>query len=97
MSERNEAVRPRNAVDLSHVEAELLRFVAEEVAVNGSGLTPDERLVESGRIDSLGLVALLAHVGKRYAVDLVARGEAGDLESVASLARAIRRERGTGG
>lgn len=94
MSGRSEAVPARNEVVVAHVEAELLRFVADEVAVDGAGLTADERLVESGRIDSLGLVALLAHVGRRWAVDLAARGEAGDLESIASLARAIARERG---
>jgi acyl carrier protein len=79
------------------VEEILLRFIAEEVAIDGAGLRVDERLVESGRIDSLGLVNILAFVVDRFRVDLVATGQLRDLESVAALAAAIRRERSTPG
>jgi acyl carrier protein len=75
------------------VEGILLRFIADEVAIDGAGLRVDERLVESGRIDSLGLVNILAFVADRFGIDLVAAGELRDLESISTLAAAVRRER----
>lgn len=79
------------------VEDELLRYVGEEVALDGRGLRVDERLVETGRIDSLGLVQLLSFVATRYGVDLSSSGDPRDLESIAALAAAIRRDGRRGG
>lgn len=73
---------------------ELCRFASEQVVLDGRGLALDERLVASGRVDSLGLVQLLAFVADRWGVDLAATADAGDLETVATIAAAVRRKRG---
>jgi acyl carrier protein len=75
------------------VEAELLRFVAEDAAADGAGLHPDENFVATGRIDSLGLLRILAFVEERYGVSLAATAHPRDLQSVSALAAAVRRER----
>lgn len=80
-------------IDRAGVEAELLRFVGEEVAADGAGLSAAENFVETGRVDSLGLLRILAFVDERYSVDLAASAHPSDLHSIAALAAAVRRER----
>lgn len=82
-----------DAAGAGELVRELLRFVAEEVALDGRGLSAEERFIETGRIDSLGLVQLLAFVASRYGVDLSTAGDPRDLESIAALAAAIQRRR----
>lgn len=74
------------------IEGGLLRFVAEQVAVEPRGLTAEENLIESGRVDSLGLLQILGFVEAEYHVDLMSGGDPADLQSVIALAAAIRRE-----
>jgi acyl carrier protein len=75
------------------VEAELLRFVAEDAAADGAGLDPEENFVETRRVDSLGLLRILAFVEERFGISLAASAHPRDLQSVAALAAAVRRER----
>lgn len=74
------------------IEDGILRFVAAEVAEKPEGLTREERLVVTGRVDSLGLLQILCFVEQRWKVNLLATGTLRDLESVAAMAEAIRRE-----
>ncbi len=74
------------------VERTLIDFVERSVVVDGAGVGREERLVESGRVDSIGLLQILGFVSERYEVDLLVLGSPRDLLSVAALAAAIRRE-----
>ncbi|BDG01073.1 hypothetical protein [Anaeromyxobacter oryzae] len=74
------------------IEGALLAFVAREVAAAPDGLTTEEHLVETGRVDSLGLLQILSFVDASWRVDLMSVGDPGDLRSIATLAAAIRRE-----
>lgn len=85
-----------NAVklDADEIERALLRFVGEEVAADADGLAPDENLIGTGRIDSLGLLNLLAYIQAQWHVDLMGAGSPRDLVSVATMAAAVHRARG---
>jgi acyl carrier protein len=74
------------------MEEAILRFVSAEVAAAPDGLTREERLVETGRVDSLGLLQILSFVEEHWQVNLLAAGSPKDLESVGAMAAAIRRE-----
>jgi acyl carrier protein len=75
------------------IEGAILGFVAREVATAPDGLTVDEALIETGRVDSLGLLQILSFVDSSWHVDLMSVGDPDDLRSVAALAAAVRRER----
>ncbi len=75
------------------IEGALLAFIGREVASAPDGLTADEHLVETGRVDSLGLLQIVSFVDASWRVDLLSAGDPGDLRSIATLAAAIRRER----
>lgn len=75
------------------IEGALLRFIGREVATSDDGLTADEPLIETGRVDSLGLLQILSFVDASWHVDLMSVGDPGDLRSVSALGAAIRRER----
>lgn len=81
---------PRSGDD--GIEDALLAFIAREVASTPDGLTAEEHLVETGRVDSLGLLQILSFVDASWRVDLMSVGDPGDLRSIATLATAIRRE-----
>lgn len=74
------------------IELALTHFVERNVVVDGRGVDREERLVESGRVDSLGLLQIVGFVTERFAVDLLVLGSPRDLLSVAALAAAVRRE-----
>lgn len=74
------------------VERTLIDFVERNVVVDGAGVGREERLVESGRVDSIGLLQILGFVSERFEVDLLVLGSPRDLLSVAALASAVRRE-----
>lgn len=82
-----------DVVAVDGIEAELLRFVGDEAAADGAGLHFEENFIETGRVDSLGLLRILAFVEERWAVALAATAQPQDLQSVAALAAAVRRER----
>ncbi len=74
------------------IERTLIDFVERNVVVDGAGVGREERLVESGRVDSIGLLQILGFVAERFEVDLLVLGSPRDLLSVAALAAAVRRE-----
>jgi hypothetical protein len=77
------------------VERALLDFVQRNVVVDGDTVSREEYLVESGRVDSIGLLQVLGFVAERWAVDLLVLGSPDDMRSVAALAAAVRREANT--
>jgi hypothetical protein len=74
------------------IELSLIDFVERNVVVDGARVSREERLVESGRVDSIGLLQILGFVAERFEVDLLVLGGPRDLLSIAALAAAIRRE-----
>lgn len=82
---------------ISGLEEELQRFVSVEVARQRVNVALDAPLVESGLVDSLGLLQIVAHVERRYGVRLTESGEPGDFRSIAALADAVRRGAGQTG
>jgi len=102
-----ETVAGRSTGD-DDVERSLIDFVERNVVVDGGRVGMDsaggrggggggggggeERLVESGRVDSIGLLQILGYVAEKFEVDLLVLGAPRDLLSVAALAAAVRRE-----
>lgn len=74
------------------VERTLVDFVERNVVVDGERVGREEHLVETGRLDSVGLLQLLGFVAERWQVDLLVLGSPRDLQSIAALAAAVRRE-----
>jgi acyl carrier protein len=77
------------------IEKALQQFVVAELLM-GSDATvgDDEPIVASGRVDSLGLLKLIAFVDERYGVDLMTVGEPDDFVSIATMAACIRSHQG---
>lgn len=75
------------------IARELQAYVAEEV-VRRNDVRIDVPLVESGLLDSLGLLQIVAHLDDRYGVKLTEVGTLEDFRTIASLAAAVRREVG---
>jgi len=75
------------------IEKALRGYIVESLLDGAAGGEPadDENLIGTGQIDSLGLLKLVGYVQQRYGVDLMAVGGPDDLESIRSLAAAIRR------
>ena len=86
-----ETVAGRSTGD-DDVERSLIDFVERNVVVDGGRVGREERLVESGRVDSIGLLQILGYVAEKFEVDLLVLGAPRDLLSVAALAAAVRRE-----
>ncbi len=76
---------------LEEILQELQRFVSGEVLREKRNLAVDVPLVESGLVDSLGLLQIIVHIEKQYGVALTESGSPGDFRSIASLAAAVRR------
>ncbi len=81
-----------NPAGEDELERTLLDFVQRNVVVDGEAVGKDEHLIETGRVDSVGLLQLLGFVAERWSVDLLVLGSPRDLQSVAALAAAVRRE-----
>ncbi len=78
----------------SAIAQELRRFVQVEVMRDNELVELHEPLFETGRVDSLGLLQIVEHIGREFGVDLLHRGRPADLQTLATLAQAILRERG---
>lgn len=91
---KNEAVNVVVRPGEDDVESALLRFIAEEIAADRDGLRTEEHLIDSGRVDSLGLLQILSFIDTHWHVDLLGVGSPRDLASIATMAAAVRRERG---
>jgi hypothetical protein len=80
------------------VEEELTQFIESEIVLDSAAgeIGPNDPLLASGLVDSMGLLQILDFVQRRYGTDLLAVGGPRDFESVASLAAALRRVSGEG-
>jgi acyl carrier protein len=77
------------------IETDLQQYIANEIVLEKAegGITFDELLISSGRVDSIGLLQVLGFIQERYGVDLFSSGTPRDFETVAAMASAIRRNR----
>jgi acyl carrier protein len=75
------------------IRDELRQFISHSLldAGDGAQIGDDEHLIESGRIDSLGLIKLLGFIQQRYNIDLFSVAAPEDFVSVSSLAEALSR------
>lgn len=78
----------------SAIALELRRFVQTEVMRDNELVELQEPLFETGRVDSLGLLQIVEHIGREFGVDLLQRGRPADLRTLETLAQAVVRERG---
>lgn len=78
------------------IEVELQGYIMEEIvpSTGGGAIAADEPLLDSGRVDSMGLLNILGFVQEKFGVDLLANGGPSDFESISAIAAAIRRARG---
>ena len=77
------------------IESDLQDFISTGVVLGETDekVAPDEPLMSSGRVDSLGLLQIIGFLRKEYDVDVLADGSPDDFETIASLAAAVRRAR----
>lgn len=74
------------------IESVLQHFISTEVTQDGnSQVDISEPLIESGRIDSMGLLQIFGFVEQTYPIDMMTAGGPNDFLSVASMASLIRR------
>lgn len=78
---------------MKHIEEELKQYIQERILRGTSTIdvTIDDALIATGRLDSLGLMQLLAHVQQRWKVDLLTLAGPDDFVSITTLAQAIRK------
>lgn len=79
-----------------NISAQLRQFIAEELLFTPGGLpfSDHDSLLESGAVDSLGVMRLVTHVRELYGIDVAPRDVTPDnFDSVASLARYIAEHR----
>ncbi|HTF88118.1 MAG TPA: hypothetical protein VK843_06880 [Planctomycetota bacterium] len=73
-------------------QIEIRAFVGELLARKGEGaaLADGERLITSGRLDSIDVLEIVAFLETRYAVDFAARPfDPGDFDTVESIAKLV--------
>jgi acyl carrier protein len=75
------------------IESDLIEFISRDVVPEG-GVTENEALISSGKVDSLGLLQILGYIEQQYGVTLLTSGSPKDFESVRNLANAIRKAHG---
>jgi acyl carrier protein len=75
------------------IEQQLQRYITGEVVRGGTHVALDVPLVQSGLIDSLGLLQIVSYVERHFGVDLTQAAAPEDFRTVASLAHAIARIR----
>jgi acyl carrier protein len=81
---------------LANVTQDLQAFVTRQVLREERNLAVDVPLVESGLVDSLGLLQIIVHIEKQYGVALTESGSPADFRSISSLAAAVQRIRTKG-
>jgi len=82
-------MKAANVVNPLHVAEELQRYVTQQVLRRKEGVPVDAPLVESGLLDSLGLLQIVAYIEKEYGANLTQSGEPGDFRTLSSLANAV--------
>jgi acyl carrier protein len=76
------------------IEQDLQQFIGGELLLSqnpSEAVSPEDALLSSGRVDSLGLLQILSYVESRYGVALLENGSPRDFETIQALAAAIRR------
>ena len=82
-----------NTLKPNAIEQELQDFISGQVVRRGGNVAVTAPLVESGLVDSLGLIQIVAHITSRYGVNLTQAGGPDDFRSIQTLAEAVTRER----
>jgi methoxymalonate biosynthesis acyl carrier protein len=77
------------------IQKDLQAFITGDVLRQDSSVATDLALVESGLVDSLGLLQIISHVESRYGVNLSDSASPDDFHSIDSLVAAIQRLTGT--
>jgi acyl carrier protein len=81
-----------NAVtSTNQIEQDLQGYISREVVRRGKNVPVEAALVESGLLDSLGLLQIVAYIERQYGVNLTTSGGPDDFRSISSLAVAIGR------
>jgi len=77
---------------MSQIETQLQKYIMEEVLPDSGHalLEYDEELIDSGLVDSMGLLNILSFVQQNFGVDLLSSGGPKDFKSIDSIAGAIR-------
>lgn len=83
-----------NTLKPNAIEQELQDYISGQVVRRGGNVALSAPLVESGLVDSLGLIQIVAHITSRYGVNLTQAGGPDDFRSITTLAQAVTRERG---
>jgi D-alanine--poly(phosphoribitol) ligase subunit 2 len=77
------------AVEQTRIVADIQTFFADKM--DGGVGSPDSDLLETGLLDSLGIVELLLHLEQTYGVELpIQEIEIDDLRSISSIAAMVR-------
>ncbi len=75
----------------SQIEQDLQGYISREVVRRGKNVPVDVALVESGLLDSLALLQIVAYVERQYGVNLTISSGPDDFRSISSLAAAVGR------
>lgn len=78
--------------DASSIASKIQRFICTELApdLDASELDPDDSLLDSGILDSFGIMTLLAFIQQEYGVDIPAEDiEPENFETVNTISRTV--------
>lgn len=80
----------RTAAVVDDIVAFLKREIIRDDTIH---LTMDDRIIEAGLIDSMGIVRLLAHLQQRYGIDHIANQDLSlqNFRSIGSIAALVSR------
>ena len=80
------------------IQTDLQRFIAKEILLEkaADGVKVDEPLISTGKVDSVGLLQIVAFIDEHYGVDLFSTGVPRDFETVEAMAAAISRNQPVG-
>lgn len=79
-------------VDRSHINRRIKRFICTELVpdLEESALSDDDSLLESGILDSFGIMSLLDFIQREFQVDIPAEEiEPATFETTAAIARTV--------
>jgi acyl carrier protein len=80
-------------VPVTEIAAEIERYIREELApdIAGAGLGADESLLDSGILDSFGILSLIEFVKQRFCVEIPLKDiEPANFETIGAVARTVR-------
>ncbi len=77
------------------IEEEIRVYVTANLLKSRGGpeVADDTALIQTGRIDSLGLLKLIGFIDRRFHVNLMDDATPEEFESISQLAQAVRRRR----